>query len=131
MKKFILLSAFCVFLFSACNDDPFNEDVYPLIGVYDANIVGVSGPFVISVTAAGGDDINIDAPWDGENWDVIETDVDNSFEYEIELDIRNRDYLEEGEIDGVGVFVDYTIQFDYSIKVDGEREDYTLIATKR
>lgn len=131
MKKIILLFGLCICFLSACDDTPFNEDIYPLIGVYDANIVGVSGPFVISVTASGGDDINIDAPWDGENWDIIEVDVDNPHEWEIDLDINDRSYGADGEIDGSGIFVDYTIQLDYTVKIDGEDEDYTLIATKR
>ena len=117
-----------VFL-SSCQIDP-SDEVLPIIGVYDGHITGLSGPFRMSVSANGGDDILIDAPLDGFDYFVIEADTDDEGDAFIDLDI-NRQWVDDiSEIWGDGFYFDGTLQLDYTIRTGNTRYDYQLIATK-
>ncbi len=125
--KYLILIFLSALIISCERYDP---EVLPVVGVYEANVVGVDGPFSISVSADGGNNVLIDAPWDAENWAVLEARIRNEFEYEKEIRIREQ-VVEDGvSIAGEGIFFDYSIQLDYSIWVDGIRQDYTLVGTK-
>jgi len=69
--------------------DKYNEDVFLVAGIYEANVVGVSGPFLISVLVDHGNDILIDAPFDGEYWYVVEAHINNEEEIIKEKSFKN------------------------------------------
>ncbi|MBK7008380.1 MAG: hypothetical protein IPH36_07025 [Saprospiraceae bacterium] len=50
MKKTFTLLFFALILFS-CQD--IDDEILPMLGLYDAHVVGIDGPFSINVTAAG------------------------------------------------------------------------------
>lgn len=125
--KYLLLLCFGLLMISC---ERYQQEVLPVVGVYEANIVGVNGPFSISVSSDFGYNVLIDAPWDGENWSVIEARVRNEWELDKDIIIRNQ-RLEDGvRISGEGIFFDYSLQLDYTLTVDGVRENFTLVGTK-
>jgi hypothetical protein len=118
-----------ILLLSSCHIDP-NDEVLPIIGVYDGHITGLSGPFSMSVSANGGDDILIDAPLDGFDYFVIEADTDDEGDAFIDLDI-DRQFIDDiSEIWGDGFYFDGTLQLDYTIRSGNTQYDFQLVATK-
>ncbi|GLR16873.1 hypothetical protein [Portibacter lacus] len=126
MKYFILLCLSLVII--SC--EKYDEDILPIVGVYEANVVGVDGPFSVSISVDYGNNIWIDAPWDGDTWSVIKARVRDEYEYEKKIRIGNQEIDDGVRIDGEGFFFDYTIQLDYTIEIGNERRDFTLIGTK-
>jgi hypothetical protein len=125
--KYLILFSLALLIISC---ERYQEQVLPVVGVYEANIVGVNGPFSISVSADFGNNVLIDAPFDGENWSVIEARVRDDWEIEKEIIIRDQRIDDGVRIRGRGIFFDYSLQLDYTITVDGVRENYTLVGTK-
>ena len=125
--KYLILLCLGLFIISC---EKYDEDVLPVIGVYEANIVGEGGPFSISVSSDFGNNILIDAPWDGENWFVAEARVTNEFDFEKDLRVKNQEIENGVRLSGDGIFFDYSIQLDYTIRIDGVRHDFTLVGTK-
>jgi hypothetical protein len=125
--KYLLLLCLGLFVVSC---EKYQEQVLPVVGVYEANIVGVNGPFSISISADFGNNVLIDAPWDGENWYVIEARVRDEWEFEKDIRIRDQKVDDGIRIRGEGVFFDYSIQLDYTLTIDGERRNFTLVGTK-
>ena len=126
MKYVILL----VLGLSIISCEKYDPDVLPVVGVYEANIVGVGGPFSISISSDYGTRILIDAPWDAENWSVIEARVSDEYGYEKDLRVKNQEIADGVRIYGDGIFFDFSIQLDYALEIDGETIDFTLVGTK-
>ena len=117
-------------LIMAVSCEKYEDEILPMVGVYEANVVGVGGPYSVSISIDFGDRLTIDAPWDGEIWDAIDAEVRNQYDYKKEIIIYEQE-LEPGVfIWGEGVFYDYTIQLDYTIEVDNIKYGYTLVGTK-
>lgn len=82
------------------------------------------------------DNINIDAPWLNDTWDVVEADTDGCIDYSdyesdiLEIYIRNQKFDENRRISGKGFYADYSIQIDYTI-TDDDNYHYTLVGTKK
>lgn len=130
MKTLFYLLTLCTATIFLTSCERYDDEVLPVIGVYEANVVGVSGPFSVSISVDHGDNIRIDAPWDGENWAVLDADVDNEFEFEKRIKIFDQEIGDGVRIWGDGIFFDYTIQLDYTIRIDGVKYNYTLVGTK-
>lgn len=120
----ILLSAF----FLSCQ--AIDDEVLPIFGVYDAHVVGVSGPHSINISAAGGDDILIDAPFDGEFWSVVRADIDETDHLKWDIDINRQEIAPGVEIWGSGFYYDGVIQLDYTLQYFGQNFDFRLIAER-
>ncbi|WP_235297865.1 hypothetical protein [Portibacter marinus] len=110
--------------------EKYDEEILPVVGVYEANVVGVSGPFSISVSSDRGNRILIDAPWDGENWAVLEARIRNEHEWDKDIVIREQWLADGVTLVGEGIFFDYSIQLDYIIWIDNIRHDFTIVGTK-
>ena len=119
---FLLLS----FLLVSCQE--VDDDILPVIGVYEAHVVGIAGPFSINISSAGGDDILIDAPFDGENWEVVRADIDETDRLRWDIDIRRQSLAPGVEIWGDGFYYNGVIQLDYTIQFFGENFDFRMLA---
>lgn len=128
MKNLLLLFVLSLLLFTAC--EKYDEDIMPIVGVYEAHITGVAGPFSMNITANYGDDIKIEAPWLDDNWHIIDADVDDKEYYLKEIDIRKQSIGDGLKIYGEGVYQDFTIQIDYTIEDGNDLYHYTLVGTK-
>jgi hypothetical protein len=125
MKKTITLLSFALILFS-CQD--IDDEILPILGVYDAHVVGINGPFSINVSAAGNDDILIDAPFDGEFWSVVRADIDETDRLKWDIDIYRQSIAPGVEIWGDGFYYDGTLQLAYTMQFFGENFDYRMLA---
>lgn len=129
MKNFIytlsILSS--VFLF-AC--EPYDEDILPIVGSYEANIIGLTGSFDMAISTTGGDNIRIDAPFDGFEYFVIDADIDDEEEWRKRIDIDRQEIAPDVYIEGRGVFFDYSIQLDYTIEDFSGEYDFTLVGSQ-
>jgi hypothetical protein len=110
--------------------EKYQDEVLPVVGVYEANVLGVGGPFSISISVDYGDNLLIEAPWDGEVWDLVEANLQNEFDFKKFIRIRDQRLADGVRIWGEGVFYDYTIQLDYTIRIEGVSEHYTIVGTK-
>lgn len=122
----ILLIVLSMFSLSSCNDD-INNEILPILGIYEAHIVGIAGPFSISVSGLERDNILIDAPFDGDIWSVVEADIDNVEEEKWDIDIHRQSLANGIEIWGDGYYYFGTLQLNYSISFFGDVYDYKLI----
>lgn len=127
MTKYLLLLV-SVLAFASC--DRYDDEILPVIGVYEAHIVGITGPESISISIDHGDHIFIEAPFDGFEWIVVEADIENKHEYEKDIDIDRQNVGPNTEIWGNGIFFEGTIQLDYTMRFGDEEYDFTLIGTK-
>jgi hypothetical protein len=126
MKKGLLL-IIVLAVFGTVSCELYDERVLPIVGIYEGQVVGVSAPFRFNVSAKSGDRLLLDAPLDGEIWDVITIDIDNKDSQRMNINIRNQP-LEEGvSVKGNGFFMHGTIQLNYTINVQGERRSYKLV----
>lgn len=128
MKNLFLLSLFSLFILASC--EKYDEDILPIVGVYEAHISGVAGPFSMNITANYGDNVKIDAPWLDDNWVVIDADIDEEDHFTKEINIHEQDIDDGLRIYGEGVFQDYSIQIDYTIVDGNDLYHYTLVGTK-
>lgn len=125
MKKIFTL-LFLASLMTACQD--IDDDILPIIGVYEAHVTGISGPFSIDISAAGNDDILIDAPFDGEIWSVVRADIDETNRLKWDIDIHRQSLGPGVEIWGDGFYYDGTLQLDYTMQFFGENFDFRMVA---
>ena len=75
MKQTLLFFVLMIGL-ASCTEK-FNEDVLTIAGVYEATVVGVDGPFAVTISIDHDKDIIIDAPFDGNSWFLVEAKVKN------------------------------------------------------
>lgn len=108
----------------------YDEAVLPMIGTYESNIVNVDGPFIISVTADYGDNVWIEAPFDGEFWTTIYADIDNEDEEVKNIDIDFQEISPGEFISGSGIYFQNSIQLDYIISYRDVDFEYTLVGSK-
>lgn len=128
IKLKLLMPFFFIVLLASC--EKYYDEVLPIVGVYEANVVGVSGPFSVSVAVDYGNNIIIDAPWDGEIWEVVDGAVRNDDIYKKRIRIFDQKLENGGRISGEGIFYDYTLQLDYTLRIDGIEYDYTIVGSK-
>jgi hypothetical protein len=134
MKNLLILFVI-IFTFSSC--EKYRDCVLPVAGLYDAQIVGVTGPFTMGVSIDYGDNIEIDAQWLKDLWYVVEADTDGCADYynenyeTLKLHIREQSIGNGKRISGDGYYYDYSMQIDYTITEGNNKYHYTLIATKK
>ena len=134
MKKLFVLLVLTSFLLS-CSD--YNECTESMSGLYDAQIIGVTGPFTLAVSIDNSDNISIDANWYTDLWVVVEADTDGCANYnaddygEVDININSQNIADEITISGYGFYYDYSLQLDYKINDHGDVRHFTLVATKR
>lgn len=128
MRKIALLAVLSLFIFTAC--EKYEEEIMPIVGLYEANISGVAGPFTMSIASDWGDNVIIEAPWLDDNWSLVDADVDEESYYRMRLDIPRQNIGGGLKIYGEGVFQDYSLQIDYTIEDGFDLYHYTLVGTK-
>lgn len=127
MKRYLLLICISITILSC---EEYDQDILPVVGVYEANLVGSAGPFSVSILSDVGDDILIEAPFDGDFWSVIDADIDDKEEDRKFIDIREQEISPGEFISGNGVYFDNSIQLEYTIDFRGRRTDYYLVGSK-
>ena len=128
MKKLLIFSVLAVLLFGSC--EKYDEDILPMVGIYEAYISGVAGPFSMNIVSDYGDNIIIQAPWLEDIDERVEADIDEVDHFRKKIQIHEQ-YLGKGRrIYGEGAFQDYSIQIDYTIVDGNELYHYTLVGTK-
>jgi hypothetical protein len=110
----------------SCEDlDPI---VLPVIGLYEAQILGINDEYDINISANGDDNILIEAPFDSDVWSVIEADLDEKESGEWDIDIFSQQLAPGISIKGDGFFYRGKVQLDYTINFHGDKYDYRMIA---
>lgn len=128
MKNFYVLLIAMPLLFSC---EKFDEDVIEISGLYHANVLGISGPHIISVAYDRGDEILIEAPFDGYEWTYIYADVDKQKDFIKEIDIYEQEIGPGVYIWGDGFYQDGTLQIDYTIEFSPfEIYDYRIVGVQ-
>jgi len=130
MKKYFYLPLFILGFLVLTSCEKYQDEILPVVGVYEANVIGVAGPFSISISVDYGDNLYIDAPWDGEVWNVIDAFVHNEADFKKFIRIRDQRLSDGVRIWGEGVFYDYTIQLDYTVRIIGVNEHFTMVGKK-
>jgi hypothetical protein len=126
--RYTLLFIVGLFLFSSC--EKYDEEILPVVGTYDASIVGLTGAFNMVVSVDYGDRVLIDAPFDGYDWFVVEAKIRDKEAYRKRIEIRDQ-IIDPGiYIYGEGVYFEGSIQLDYSIDFEGIEYNYTLVGSK-
>jgi len=129
MRNFIYLLTFCssIFLF-ACEE--YDEDILPIVGTYEASIIGVTGPFNMAISTTGGDNIRIDALFDGFDYFLVDADIDDEEQRRKEIDIDYQEIAPNVFIEGRGVYFDFTVQLDYTLEDPSGVYDFTLVGSQ-
>ena len=129
MKKILFIAAVLISI-SSC--EKYEDCVLPIVGVYEAHVVGVSGPFDLVISEYRGDRIKIDAPWLENTWSVLDADTDGCYDdFKMNITIPVQIFDEYRDIGGKGFYSDYTIQIDYTIYDGDDRYEYTIVGTKK
>ena len=128
MKKLLILSVLALLVFSSC--EKYDEDIMPVVGVYEAHITGVAGPFSMNITSNYGDNIIIEAPWLDGKWYLVDADIDFAGDYNKRIQIHDQPIGGGLRIYGEGAFQDFSIQIDYTIVDGNDLYHYTLVGTK-
>lgn len=127
MNKLIILVITLITLLS-CED--YNQDVFEIAGVYQASVIGTNGSFNMPISIDFGDNITIEAPFDGSVWDIVYADVDCT-DCEIkDIEIEEQQLDEGVFIEGYGAYSYGTIQLDYVMYIFGDVYEFTLIGSK-
>jgi hypothetical protein len=127
MKK-ILLVFLVAGLFSAC--ERYDEDVLEMTGIYEGNVVGVTGPHTMSVSYDRGDEIVIEAPFDGFVWTQVFADVDDQEDSVKDINIYEQEIGPGVFIWGDGSYFQGTLQLDYTIDFGRELVDFRILASQ-
>ena len=109
--------------FFSCGID---EEVIPVVGIYRTHVLGVAGPFDLIISTHTGDNVLIEAPFDGENWMIVEADLDDKDERVIDIDIPKQTPENNMTIKGDGFYSDRTLELSYCIIQNGIKKDYTI-----
>ena len=126
-----------IFVFSISSCEKYDECTIPVVGVYEAHIVGVTGSFDLLISIDHGDNIEIDAPWLEDNWYVLKADIDGCTDYSdgesnaLDIDIHNQEFTENRRIEGDGFYSDYSIQIDYTIIDGNDKYHYKIVGSKK
>jgi len=120
----LLLSA----LLSAC--ETYDQDIVPLVGTYEAQVVGVSAPFTMAISYDTNDDIFMDALFNGIDWATVSADIDDKEEAFKRIRIRDQSLWDNTFIEGEGFYTDGSVQLDYTITYGSDEVEYTLVASK-
>ena len=127
MKDFILFFSL-IALFTSC--ERFDEDVLEITGLYEGNVVGVTGPHTMSISYDRGDEIVIEAPFDGFIWTQVLADVDDQEDRVKDIDIYEQQIGPGIFIWGEGSYFEGTLQLDYTIDFGREILDFRILATQ-
>ena len=124
--KYLFLVLCALFCFSC---EPYNEELIPLAGVYEGVVVGQPNVFTMSV-AVEGNDILIDAPFDGFGFSLLVVDVDNEDRDVVDLEFCNQEIYQDVSICGMGYYSYGDLQLDYELDFGDFTDSYTLVASK-
>jgi hypothetical protein len=135
----LTIYAFAVILmaFSFYSCEKYSDCTLPLAGLYEAQIVGVSGPFTMGVSINHGRKISIDAQWLLDKWYVADANTTgcadyNSVDYgKVTITISEQKMDDGKRISGKGFYYDFVMQIDYTITEGSNKYHYTLIASKK
>lgn len=128
MSRFLPILLLISVAFTSCQR--IDEDILPLVGIYRAHIIGVAGPFDLIIGTDRGDDVIIEAPFDGSDWYTVVADIDNQDKSIMDINIHNQDISSGVKMKGNGFFQNGTLEIKYNITVSGVKTQYTIVGTK-
>ena len=128
--KYLVRCLMAIYGFSLVSCSGIDEQIVELAGVYDAQVVGVTDYFTLSVSIDRGDNIIIDAPFDGEVWVLVEADIDDKDSKIKDIEIFEQSLGPFISIKGDGFYRDGVMQLDYEMNSDGRIERFRIIASK-
>lgn len=128
MIRVLLLTSFLSISMVSCHD--IDEDIIPIVGIYRAHVLGIAGPFDLIIGTNGGDDVIIEALFDGFDWYTVNADIDNQKESLMDININNQEISPGIQMKGNGFFKDGTLELKYTITIKGIRSDYIIVGTK-
>lgn len=126
MKKYLLL-LILIPAFMGCEE--YDDALVPLVGVYEGVLVGEPGVFTMSVSVEG-NDLIIDAPFDGFTFGIIESNVRNEEQEIIDLDFCGQELYPDVFICGDGFYNYGDIQLSYELDFGFGIEEFIIVATK-
>ena len=124
---FYLLIMAAIFL-ASCDD--IDERIYPVVGIYRAHVLGVAGPFDLIISTESGDNVLMEAPFDGFEWYIVKADIDNQDKKVMDIDIPSQDIGGGIRISGNGFYNDGTVELSYTVDFGNEKLRYKLIGTR-
>lgn len=107
-----------------------DDNILPVVGIYRAHVVGVAGPFDLIISTDRGDDVIIEAPFDGDGYFTVKADLDDQTERIIDFDITDQQIDSDISIKGDGFYADGTIELRYTIYYGNRSVNYKLVGTK-
>lgn len=128
MNKLIYTITLSGLLLASCTG--VDEEILPVVGVYRSHILGVAGPFDLIVSSDRGDDVLMEAPFDGLDWYVLRADIDDQGPGVMDIDIPSQQIGNGIRISGGGFYSDGTIELEYRIDYGDEKLYFKLIGTK-
>jgi hypothetical protein len=126
--KHIAFTLFLGVLLTSC--EKYDENVLPVVGTYVAHVVGGEGDFTMSINIDYGRNLTIDAPWDDYFWYAAHAKLRHEEDWDKEIRIPHQTLDAGVQLQGEGVFFDYSIQLDYTIWIDGHAYHYTIVGSK-
>jgi hypothetical protein len=101
-----------------------------MVGIYDGKLVGDNQFFDVVISLDRGDDLRIEAPFDGEIIDLAIVDVDCVDCDVKELSIDDQFLDQDVSIVGSGFYSFGSIQLDYTMYIFGDTYDFSLVAER-
>ncbi len=124
----ISLFILSLLLFISCEE--YNDHLTEMVGIYDGKLVGDNQFFDVVISLDRGDDLRIEAPFDGEIIDLAIVDVDCVDCDVKELSIDDQFLDQDVSIVGSGFYSFGSIQLDYTMYIFGDTYDFSLVAER-
>ena len=128
MNRIFTLLAIIIITITSC--EKYDEDFFQITGIYDARVVGLTGPHDIGISYDNGDNIVIEAPFDGFVWIAVYADVDNQDEAVKQIDIHWQEIGPGIFIEGEGAYLNGSLQLDYTIDFTTEIIDFRIVGSQ-
>lgn len=124
------ISLFILSIITLVSCQEFNDGLVEMVGIYDGRLVGENQIFDVVISIDGGDDLRIEAPFDGEIIDLAIVDVDCVDCDVKELNINEQYLANDVSIVGNGFYSFGAIQLDYTMYIFGDTYEFSLVADR-
>ena len=112
-------------LFAVSCSDPYSDDYVAIDGIYDAELIEEQVFFDALIKYINRSDVEIDALWDGYDWEVVFADVHHSPTH-ANITIPHQWIYGDTQIWGNGYYENGFLRITYTIEWFGKRWYYTI-----
>ena len=126
MKNYLLFFLLSISIMSC---ERYDEELIPLAGVYEGVLVGDGAIFTMSISVDR-NDIILDAPFDGFEFAILESNVRNEDQEVFDLDFCNQEIYPDVFICGEGFYSYGDLQLNYELDFGFGVQEFILVATK-